>query len=140
MLSKINKKYILILIGGFLFYLFIFSKIGILEQIRLQKKKVELEKKIKKLQEENQRLKEEIERLKRDKGYIKKLSHNLGLKEKGEKIIFFVKSNRKSSQNLSSREKRGNFYYEFLIVITVAFLIFFLGILIRGKRKNEQKG
>ncbi len=139
MLSKINKKYILILLGGFLFYLFIFSKIGILEQIRLQKKKVELEKKIKKLQEENQRLKEEIERLKRDKGYIKKLSHNLGLKEKGEKIIFFVKSNRKSSQNLTSGKKRGNLHYLFF-VITVAFLIFFLGILIRGKRKNEQKG
>ena len=87
MIKKRNVKFVFL--SSLIVYILIFSDIGIISKIKLDKKIRNYENKITQMQSENEVLKMQIEKLNDDYDYIAELARKLGYARPGEKIYRF---------------------------------------------------
>lgn len=88
-----------ILLIGFLLFLIIFSKNGLLDHKKLKTRQAEIVRQMAETEKKNQELEREIDRLKNDINYIKHLAkHEHEMVEEGE-LIFKSKSENREGTN-----------------------------------------
>lgn len=96
MKKKRNVKFILLSL--LIFYIFIFSDIGIISKIGLDKKLKNYANQIEQIQNENEILKMQIDRLNKDYNYIAEQARKVGYARPGEKIYRFYQNEAQTNQ------------------------------------------
>jgi len=124
MLKKKNIKFILLSL--LILYIFIFSDIGVISRIKLDKKIKEYEQKIIQIKKQNDILKIKIEKLKNDYDYIIEQARKLGYARPGEKKYRFIPLKKETNQKIITNKKNSlqiQFNLKDYLIYIITFII-----------------
>ncbi len=127
-MKKAKLTYIIIIL--ILFYLLIFSDIGIISRIQLQKRINKNQAKINLLEKQNERLRLQIEQLKSDRVYLAALARKFGYAKPGEKIYKFYEPSQSTNEqsanvklNWLEKIPYNNYYLYIILMIVCLFAV-----------------